>query len=95
MGNYFIKDNVDEEEFVNKVMFYLWSEVCKDEYQTGRNIFYYNNVKDDIEFSFTDLFDPEKNKTDILKGFMKKLDVKSINDSPNKTTTLFDEPTEN
>lgn len=37
LGNYFIKFNIDENEFKSKVMFYLWSEVCKDEYLTEQN----------------------------------------------------------
>lgn len=37
LGNYFIKSNIDENEFKSKVMFYLWSEVCKDEYLTEQN----------------------------------------------------------
>lgn len=36
MGNFFIKKDIKQAEFVNKVMFYLWSEVCKDEYQTQK-----------------------------------------------------------
>lgn len=37
LGNYFIKSDIDEKEFKSKVMFYLWSEVCKDEYLTEQN----------------------------------------------------------
>lgn len=37
LGNYFIKSDIDEAEFKSKVMFYLWSEVCKDEYLTEHN----------------------------------------------------------
>ena len=37
LGNYFIKSNIEETEFKSKVMFYLWSEVCKDEYLTEQN----------------------------------------------------------
>lgn len=37
LGNYFIKSDIDEAEFKSKVMFYLWSEVCKDEYLTEQN----------------------------------------------------------
>lgn len=37
LGNYFIKSNIDENEFKSKVMFYLWSEVCKNEYLTEQN----------------------------------------------------------
>lgn len=37
LGNYFIKSDIKENEFKSKVMFYLWSEVCKDEYLTEQN----------------------------------------------------------
>lgn len=37
LGNYFIKSDIEEKEFKSKVMFYLWSEVCKDEYLTEQN----------------------------------------------------------
>ena len=39
MGNFFIKKSIKANEFVNKVMFYLWNEVCKEEYGTQRNFF--------------------------------------------------------
>ena len=48
LGNYFIKSNIDEKEFKSKVMFYLWSEVCKDEYLTEQN-FMRSMTKDSIE----------------------------------------------
>mgnify|MGYP004513642833 CR=1 FL=1 len=37
LGNFFIKSSIDEDDFKSKVMFYLWSEVCKDEYMTEQN----------------------------------------------------------
>ena len=48
LGNYFIKSNIDENEFKSKVMFYLWSEVCKDEYLTEQN-FMRSMTKDSME----------------------------------------------
>lgn len=84
MGNYFIKDDVNELQFVNKVMFYLWNEVCKDEYKTQRNFFRKGNAKDNEEcqeFKFVDLFTAEEGKNieqtrvDILTQFMAHLEV--------------------
>lgn len=71
MGNFFIKSSVDEKEFCDKVMFYLWSEVGKDNYQTNDAIFKYY-TKDDklVEFSFNELYEATK-KTGILKGFIR------------------------
>lgn len=48
LGNYFIKSDIDEKEFKSKVMFYLWSEVCKDEYLTEQN-FMRSMTKNSIE----------------------------------------------
>jgi hypothetical protein len=73
MGNFFIKKSVNAEEFVNKVMFYLWNEVCKEEYRTNRNFF---RKKEDEEFKFVDLFDGDK--IVVLNEFMTYLEVESI-----------------
>ena len=77
MGNFFIKNNVEKDEFISKVMFYLWSEVCKDEYH-ARSFFHYNDGNND-EFSFNELFQMDDNgvKKDIalLQGLMGFLGV--------------------
>lgn len=65
MGNYFIKKSISQEEFVNKVMFYIWNEVCKEEWNTDGNFF---RRKDNKEFKFTDLFTTEAEA--ILNEFM-------------------------
>ena len=71
MGNFFIKQSIDEKEFCDKVMFYLWSEVGKDNYQTSDAIFKYYSEDDKLlEFSFNDLYDKEK-RAAILKGFIR------------------------
>lgn len=77
MGNFFIKDHISKDEFVSKVMFYLWSEVCKDEYR-ARSFFHYKDGNND-EFSFNELFQKDENgvKKDValLQGFMSYLGV--------------------
>lgn len=75
LGNFFIKGDIDEDEFVDKVMFYLWNDVLKLEYATGNNSFfkYDTNEQKDKSFTFNELF--ESDRTNILKGFMKKLEV--------------------
>jgi hypothetical protein len=77
MGNFFIKDDIKTKDFVSKVMFYLWSEVCKDEYR-ARSFFHYKDGNND-EFSFNQLFKNENRKTvidvAILHGFMSFLGV--------------------
>lgn len=80
MGNFFIKDHISKDEFVSKVMFYLWSEVCKDEYR-ARSFFHYKDGNND-EFSFNELFQKDENgvKKDValLQGFMSYLGVKEL-----------------
>jgi 5-methylcytosine-specific restriction endonuclease McrBC GTP-binding regulatory subunit McrB len=70
MGNFFIKSSIDEKEFCDKVMFYLWSEIGKDNYNTKDAIFkYYVEEDKQKEFSFNELYDLSK-RTEILKGFI-------------------------
>ena len=76
MGNFFIKNSVNAKEFINKVMFYLWNEVCKEEYGTQRNFF--RKGKDSkTEFKFTELYGA--NQATILNEFMTSLGVETIN----------------
>lgn len=81
MGEYFIKKSVDQKTFINKVMYYLWSEVGKDMYNTTNALFMLSedykdkDGKAQNQFSFNELF--KENATDLLLGFMKKLEVKS------------------
>lgn len=77
MGNFFITSSIDERQFIDKVMFYLWNDICKDEY--GANSFFRRYIDEnnpESEFSFNDLF--EENCKDILTGFMKYLSVEII-----------------
>lgn len=68
IGNFFIAHaDIKQDEFINKVMFYLWSEICKDNYKTRDN-FFRNRNNNDEEFSFNDLF--SKDAPALLQGFM-------------------------
>jgi hypothetical protein len=72
LGTFFIHGSVDEKEFKSKVMFYLWSEICKEEAGTDNNFF---RVKDgNKEFTFNDLYSDKGQK--ILIGFFDYLDLK-------------------
>ena len=82
MGNFFIKKSIDAATFVNKVMFYLWSEVCKEEYGTQRNFFRKGKEGKD-EFKFTELFG--SNRDTILNEFMSSLNVPTLNKEPENT----------
>jgi hypothetical protein len=79
MGNFFISSNVDKRQFIDKVMFYLWNDICKDEYGSG-SFFrrYIDDNNPESEFSFNDLFGDDKKTEAILNGFMEYLAVKKI-----------------
>lgn len=76
LGNYFIKSNINEEEFNSKVMFYLWSEVCKDEYLTEQN-FMRSITKDGIG-----KIDSEKPSDEIFRANLSEYETEefSFND---------------
>lgn len=75
MGNFFIKDNIGVEEFKSKVMFYLWSEVCK-EYEHAGSFFKYKAADGkEVEFTFNSLFPTNESTNAILQGFMTYLGV--------------------
>lgn len=76
LGNYFIKSNINEEEFKSKVMFYLWSEVCKDEYLTEQN-FMRSMTKDGIG-----KIDSEKPSDEIFRANLSEYETEefSFND---------------
>lgn len=76
MGNFFIKNDVGVEEFKSKVMFYLWSEVCKEYEKSGS--FFKNKRNGDAEFTFNSLFPTNEETNSILQGFMEYLEVKTV-----------------
>lgn len=80
LGNFFIKSNIGTKEFKSKVMFYLWSEVCKDYYRSGSFFKYKESEDNEVEFTFNMLFDGAKD-VHILQGFMEHLKVPEIKDS--------------
>lgn len=86
MGEFFIKGSVTEEEFKNKVMFYIWNDVCKDLYSASRisPLFFMRSAEGDNRkdvFTFAELFGAgrlnEEDKTytppvELLEGFITK-----------------------
>lgn len=83
MGNYFVdlphdETTIDENTFKNKVMFYLWNDICKDERENNKNFY---RTKDG-EFSFNKLF--EANGQQLIIGFLATFDGILINDSETK-----------
>lgn len=78
LGQFFIpiaKDNIiKESEFRDKVLFYLWNDIYKDEYGTASTIFKVTDTSDnDEQISFADLF--EDGASRLLEGIMKTIGV--------------------
>lgn len=77
MGNFFIKQSIDEKGFKSKVMFYLWYEVLRDETENNKYFFYKKTTVDGKEvsskFTFKDLFGDKA--TETLQQFMDYLKV--------------------
>ena len=73
LGNRFVnpKDgNITFDQFRSKVLFYLWSEVYKDEFGTQSSIFKYELEENNpIDFQFGELYND--NATDIIIAFLK------------------------
>ncbi len=84
MGDYFIKKNVILNEFVNKVMFYLWNDICKENYHTEDNFFRTEDesTEEETEFSFGEMMADKVNK---INGFMRKLKVKNLIETSEST----------
>lgn len=85
MGEFFIKGTISEVDFKNKVMFYIWNDVCKDLYSASRisPLFFMRSADGDDRkdvFTFAELFgsgryNEEANDytlpSDLLEGFIK------------------------
>ena len=93
MGEFFIKGQISEDDFKNKVMFYLWNDICKDLYSASRISPLYFMRSDDAEgtknvFTFAELYgkgryDEDAKEyiapVDLLVGFItKKLGLNPI-----------------
>lgn len=73
LGDFFVKPNnnvISEKQFINKVLFYLWNDVCKD----GDGDIFKTEENRDVKFS--DLYDTNASVT--LKSMMKNLGVSII-----------------
>lgn len=99
MGEFFIKGNVTEDGFKNKVMFYIWNDVCKDLYSASRisPLFFMRSAEGDNRkdvFTFAELFGSGRfNEEDnthtppskLLEGFV--TGYLKLNDTSAKPTT--------
>jgi hypothetical protein len=79
MGNFFIKQSIDEKGFNSKVMFYLWYEVLRDETENNKYFFYKKTTVEGKEvlskFTFKDLYGDQA--TETILQFMDYLGVAS------------------
>mgnify|MGYP003594604031 CR=1 FL=1 len=72
LGNRFVnpKDKkITLDQFKSKVLFYLWSEIYKDEFGTQNSIFKYEDNGEINDFQFGELYDD--NSTELVKSFLK------------------------
>ncbi|MDD6943226.1 MAG: hypothetical protein SOV24_07770 [Muribaculaceae bacterium] len=79
MGYFFAKADpttgiISEEVFLNKVMFYLWTDVFKD-YDVSNEKF--QNKKENRSFHFTDFFEDEE----ALSNFIENFGLEILNDN--------------
>jgi hypothetical protein len=71
LGNRFVNPNdkkVTLDQFKSKVLFYLWSEIYKDEFGTQNSIFKYELNGEIKDFQFGELYND--NSTEIVKLFL-------------------------
>lgn len=72
LGNRFVNPNdkkITLEQFKSKVLFYLWSEIYKDEFGTQNSIFKYEENGETKDFQFGELYND--NSIEIVKAFLK------------------------
>ena len=87
LGDYFVNADrtnnvISSETLLNKILFYLWNDVCKDD---PDQIFRWKDDKDNNQeksIKFSDFFCEEKERK--LQGFMASLGIEAIGDDENK-----------
>lgn len=86
LGDYFVKpcnNVISEKQFINKVLFYLWNDVCKD---GDGDIF---RTEDNKDVKFSDMYND--NGTVILNSMMKYLGVSFVSGIIEDTENNTDE----
>ena len=89
LGDFFVDanrtgTNISADTLLNKILFYIWNDVCKDD---PDQIFRWKDYKDDKEKSirFSDFFDNDRDKK--LQGLMCFLKVNAIGESEETNET--------
>ena len=89
LGDFFVKANdqnvITEKVLINKILFYLWNDVCKD---GEGDIFKIDNEKN---ITFSDLYGSDG--TNNLIAMMEYLGVKPIDSEEEKESSIEDEAT--
>lgn len=90
LGDFFVKANdqniITEEVLINKILFYLWNDVCKD----GEGDIFKKDEK--IDLTFSDLYG--SNGTTNLIAMMEYLGVKPIDSDEDKESNIAAETTD-
>lgn len=78
LGDYFVNADMTDgvisaDTFLNKILFYLWNDVCKDD---PDQIFRWEDNDQEKSIKFSDFFDSDKERK--LQGFLAFLDVSDI-----------------
>lgn len=76
VGNWFIDatktgKKISSEVFINKVLFYLWNDVFKDETHHSESIFRFKNGEKEVEISYNNFFD-KTNQVQFLEYLFEK-----------------------
>jgi hypothetical protein len=87
LGNRFVSSvdcRISKNQFVSKVVFYLWSEIYKDEHGTGNSVF---TLEDENELTFSDFFDKGKVNLKVTRKFIEKFLPPASNETDKKSIT--------
>lgn len=92
IGEYFVNANdalvITENQFISKVLFYLWQEVFKDEPDNESNIFRGKDGNGQIKtFTFQDLFN--ENKAQALNVILENVGLTSKSDGGGKDRSRY------
>ena len=93
LGDYFVNADrtgniISAETLLNKILFYLWNDVCKDD---PEHIFQWIDDKQEKSIKFSDFFCDKEECERKLQGFMAFIKVKAIGESDSTDTPTEDD----
>lgn len=95
LGDYFVNadrtgDTINADTLLNKILFYLWNDVCKDD---PDQIFRWIDDKKQTEsIKFSDFFGADREKK--LQGFMTFNEIKAVGEPQNADTNMIQQDEE-